>query len=114
MTLTKATLVDRFKPKVQEFEHELLGKFYIKQRTELLRCRRIGALWDKSGNAIPEQHARRRAYSLIDQLCDSEGNNLFKESDLDEVLSLASESLDPIMEAIAVVNNELEKNDTGE
>lgn len=114
MTLTKKFLLKEFKPQVTKFEHESVGDFYIKPRTELQRCKRIGEMYDKKGNVIQSVFNKRRAYSLIDQLCDEQGNNLFTEGEIQDVLALNSEKLDPILEAIAIANGEQEKNEPGE
>lgn len=113
MTLTKTFLLndDRFKPKLQKFEDEEIGVFYIRPRTELQRMRRIGDLYDENGNVIKEQYARRRIHEIIDQVCDEKGAAIFNEGDTPELLALDSVKLDPLAEAIAEVNGRLEKND---
>lgn len=114
MTLTKTFLLDSFKPIPKKYNHVSVGDFYVKPRTELQRCKRIGDMYDRNGNPVQEQIAKRRAYMIVDQLCDEDGSPLFKEGDVKEILALESEKLDPILEAITEVNGELEKNESGE
>ena len=114
MTLTKKFLLEEFKPTVSKYEHVSVGVFYIKQRTELQRCKRIGELYDKKGNVVQSVFDKRRAFLLIDQLCDEDGKCLFTDGDMKDILALESEKLDPILEAISLANGELEKNESGE
>ena len=114
MTLTKKMLLEKFKPKVTEFSGEATGTFYVKPPTELQRCKRVGELYDKNGNPIPAQNARRRAYQIVDQLCDADGNLLFSEADVNDILALDSVALDVLLEAINEVNGVDEKKETAE
>ena len=114
MTLTKAILFEKLKPVVTKCVCESLGTFYVKPRTELQRCKRLGQLYDAKGNPVMTQMEKRRAYMIIDQVCSEDGEQIFSESDLPEILSLESEKLDPILEAIQDINGELEKKDSDE
>ncbi len=86
---------------VKTIEVELNGTvFYIKPASELKRSQRYSMMFDKAGNIDPKFMEKRRVYSLIDHLCDQNGEPLFTDKDLKALQELDSIQIDPYYAAI--------------
>ena len=102
MSLTKATLLS----KVCVAKPELLGEFYglelyVKSVTELQRSRRMSQLFDaKKEQMRPDALQRARCLTLVDHLCDEDGEPLFKESDVNDIMKSDAQKMDVLCKAI--------------
>ena len=102
MSLTKATLLKNTQPSKPDH----LGKFfgldlYVKPVSELQRSRRMAAMYDTKKEQIrPEAMQRARALTIIDHICNEEGENLFTDKDLNDVMGMESHKVDLLCTSI--------------
>ena len=97
---------------IQPVEVELNGTvFYVKPISELKRSQRYSMMFDKAGNIDPKFMEKRRVLSLIDHLCDKDGEPLFTEKDLKSLQELDSVQIDPYYAAIDKVLGSEEGNE---
>ncbi len=113
-SLTKELLLDHCKIEVKEVNIEGLGVLYVKPSSELQRSKRIADMFDKNGNLTNESKQRRRVNLIIDHICDKDGKAMFNEGDSKDLLALDGSKLDPFIEAVMLINGELEGNDEAE
>ena len=113
-SLTKQALLDHCKVEVKEVNVEGVGILFVKPSTELQRSKRIADMFDKNGNLTDESKQRRRVNLIIDHICDEDGNAMFNEGDAKDLLALDGTKLDPFVEAVMLINGELEGNDEAE
>jgi len=113
-SLTKQLLLDHCKIEVKEVNIEGLGVLYVKPSSELLRSKRIAEMFDKNGNLTNESKQRRRVNLIIDHICDKDGKAMFNEGDSKDLLALDGSKLDPFIEAVMLINGEIEGNDEAE
>lgn len=113
-SLTKQALLDHCKVEVKEVNVEGVGVLFVKPSTELQRSKRIADMFDKNGNLTDESKQRRRVNLIIDHICDEDGNAMFNEGDAKDLLALDGTKLDPFVEAVMLINGELEGNDKAE
>ncbi len=113
-SLTKQLLLDHCKIEVKEVNIEGLGVLHVKPSTELQRSKRIADMFDKNGNLTNESKQRRRVNLIIDHICDKDGKAMFNEGDSKDLLALDGSKLDPFIEAVMLINGELEGNDEAE
>ncbi len=86
---------------IEPIEVELNGTiFYVRPISELKRSQRYSMMFDKSGNIDPKFMEKRRVLSLIDHICDENGEPLFTEKDLKALQELDSVQIDPYYAAI--------------
>ena len=104
MTLTRDKLL-KLVPQVESIKINGFGDAYIRPQTELLRSRRMAAMFDKNGKPDFKEQMKSRTYCIVDQLCDKDGNLLFTEADIKEINGLDSTQLDNICDAIAEWND---------
>jgi hypothetical protein len=98
--------------KIEPIEVELDGViFYVRPMSELKRSQRYSAMFDKAGNIDPKFMEKRRVLSLIDHLCDENGEPLFTEKDIKALQDLDSVQIDPYFAAIDEVLGAEEGND---
>lgn len=102
------------KPEPKKHEVKGFGVVYIKPLTELMRSRRISEVVDEKGNPDKSTQEKRRANSIIDQVCDENGKPLFEPSDLKQILELDGAKLDELCHAIHEFNMGEEKKEEGE
>jgi hypothetical protein len=57
-------------------------------------------LYSKDGTVDKEALRKARIYTIIDHLCDKDGNNLFADSDIKELLDLDALKLDVLTKKI--------------
>ena len=112
-SLTREKLL-ALKPAPKEIEVEGLGKVFIKPLTELLRSRRLAELFDEKGKSDKATQEKRRANMIIDQVCDKDGQAMFTQADLKDILELDGAKLDELVHAILDFNTDDEKKDQGE
>ena len=97
---------------------EKLGEFFgvvmwVKAPTELTRSRRASSLYDSAtGKVSRDAIAKSRVYSIIDSVCDENGDLLFTDADFDELASLDSIKIDSLDNAISAWLEGKEKNVT--
>lgn len=102
MSLTKATL---FK-KAAIDKPELLGEFwgekvYVRSVSELKRSRRLSSMFDhKKDQVRPEAYQRARVLTIVDHVCDKDGNDVFTEKDVNDIMKLDAGKLDSLVKAI--------------
>lgn len=97
---------------VKPVEVEVNGVvIYVKPATELQRSKRAAATFDNDGNLNTKYLEKRRVLSLIDHLCDKDGEPLFTEKDTKELQSLDSFQIDPYFLAIEKAMGEDEGNE---
>lgn len=84
---------------------------YVKPATELQRSKRAAAMFDNDGNLNTQYLEKRRVLSIIDHLCDENGDPLFTEKDLKSLQALDSVQIDPYFQAIETVIGEHEGNE---
>ena len=76
VSLTRELLLEN--TKIEVIEAELDGEvLYIKPMSEVKRSTRASQAFTKDGDLDPKFMSVRRIYTIIDHLCDSEGNYLF-------------------------------------
>ncbi len=102
MSLTKKTLLAEFVcSKPEKLEAKVFGhEVYVKPVSEFQRSRRLSSLYGKDGSIDKDAIRKARIYTIIDHLCDKEGNNLFVDSDVKELLDLDALKLDVLMKKI--------------
>ncbi len=102
MSLTKATLLK----KTQTSKPDHLGEFfgldlYVKPVSELQRSRRMAAMYDSKKEQIrPEAMQRARCLTIIDHICDKDGESVFNDKDINDVMTMDSHKVDIITSAI--------------
>ena len=102
MSLTKATLLKR----AAVSKPELLGEFfgeevYVKSISELKRSRRMASMFDMKKERIREDAVQRaRVLSIVDHVCDKDGNELFTEKDVNDLMALDALTLGDLIDAI--------------
>lgn len=102
MSLTKATLLK----KAAISKPEVLGEFfgdtvYVKPVSELQRSRRMAQMYDmKKEKMRTDALQRARCLTIVDHLCDEEGNALFTEKDINDIMALDAMKLDVLIGAI--------------
>jgi len=112
-SLTREKLLS-LKPTPKEVEVEGFGIVFLKPLTELLRSRRLSELFDEKGKSDKTTQEKRRANMIIDQVCDKDGNPMFTQADLKDILELDGAKLDELVHSILDFNTEDEKKDQGE
>ena len=102
MSLTKKNLLAELacskpdKLPVKLFGHEM----WVKPVSEFQRSRRLASLYDKKGQVDNDAIRRARIYTIIDHLCDKDGESIFKDSDVKELLELDALKVDMLTHAI--------------
>ena len=102
MSLTKATLLEKTQPSKPDHLGEFFGlELYVKPVSELQRSRRMAAMYDTKKEQIrPEAMQRARALTIIDHICDENGNSLFNDKDINDVMGMESHKVDLLCSAI--------------
>lgn len=102
MSLTKKILLAELvcskpeKLKTKLFGHDV----YVKPVSEFQRSRRLSALYGKDGEVDRAALRKARIYTIIDHLCDKDGNNIFVDSDVKQLLDLDALKLDVLQKHI--------------
>ena len=84
---------------------------YLRPVSELKRSQRVAMMFAKSGEIDKKYMERRRLYSLIDHLCDENGEPLFTEKDLQSLSELDSFQIDPYFQAVMKFTGEDQGNE---
>ena len=102
MSLTKKTLLAEFVcSKPEKLQAKVFGHdVYVKPVSEFQRSRRLSSLYSKDGTVDKEALRKARIYTIIDHLCDKDGESIFKDSDVKELLELDALKLDMLTHAI--------------
>lgn len=115
MSLTKATL---FK-KAAVSKPELLGEFfgeevYVKSISELQRSRRMASMYDvKKEQMRSDALQRARCLTVVDHICDENGDSIFTEKDINDIMKLDAMKLDILVTAIEQWADKREKKHLG-
>lgn len=102
MSLTKAILLKKAAVSKPELLGEFFGeKVYVRSVSELQRSRRMSSLYDLKKDQIKGDALQRsRCLTIVDHLCDEEGNALFTEKDVNDIMSLDALKVDLLINAI--------------
>ncbi len=102
MSLTKKQLLDELVcSKPEKLPKRVFGQdAWVKPVSEFQRSRRLAALYGKDGNVSREALRKARLYTIIDHLCDENGDGLFEESDLKELMQFDALKIDVIVSVI--------------
>ncbi len=102
MSLTKKQLLDELVcSKPEKLPKRVFGQdAWVKPVSEFQRSRRLAALYGKAGNVSREALRKARLYTIIDHLCDENGDGLFEESDLKELMQFDALKIDVIVSVI--------------
>jgi len=102
MSLTKKQLLDELVcSKPEKLPSEVFGMdAWVKPVSEFQRSRRLAAIYGKGGEISKDAIRKARIYTIIDHLCDEEGNSLFNESDAKDLMELDALKLDIVINAI--------------
>ena len=103
MSLTKKALLDAVIAQTDK-PHEL-GEFFgqvihVKKMSEVRRTRRAASMFDKDGEIQDKYRERARLYTIIDHVCNEEGELIFTEKDVASLQEAQADVLDSIVEAI--------------
>jgi hypothetical protein len=102
MSLTKKQLLAELvctKPEKLK-EHVFGQEAWVKPVSEFQRSRRLAALYGKDGEVSRDAIRKARLYTIVDHLCDQNGENLFKESDIKDLMELDALKLDVVIGCI--------------
>lgn len=115
MSLTKATLLKKASVSKPEVLGEFFGEYvYVKSVSELQRSRRMSSMYDpKKEQLRPDALQRSRCLTLVDHLCDEEGNALFTEKDINDIMQLDAMKVDLLISAIEEWAEKREKKQQG-
>ena len=99
MSLTKKILLAELAcSKPEKLPEKFAGHdVWVKPVSEFQRSRRIAALTGKDGELDREAVKVARLYTIIDYVCDSEGEPLFKEKDLADLRKVDALKLDLLL-----------------
>jgi hypothetical protein len=80
---------------------KVLGKLlHVRPISEVRRSARSAEAFDDKGNLRKEFADRRRIYAIIDHVCDSDGELLFTDRDIDKIAEMDSMVVDSYYDAI--------------
>ena len=79
---------------------------WVRPLSEVKRSTRSVEAFDDKGELRPDYMAKRRVISIVDQICDEDGNLLFTDADIPKLLELDSSKIDPFYVAIAEVTGD--------
>ena len=102
MSLTKATLLK----KAAISRPTVLGEFfgetvYVKSISEFQRSRRMASMYDMKKERMREDALQRaRCLTVVDHVCDENGECLFTEKDVNDIMQLDALKLDILVSAI--------------
>lgn len=102
MSLTKKNLLAELAvTKPEKLPNKILGHtLWVKPVSEFQRSRRLSSLYTKDGQIDREAIRLARIYTIVDHICDEDGNNMFKESDVKDLLEMDSLKMDMLTSAI--------------
>ena len=102
VSLTRKALLDDIKVEVKEAVVD--GKtLHCRPISEVRRTQRNVEAFDDNGKIRPEYMEKRRIYTIIDHLCDSKGEPMFTDRDVETLLNADSMKLDRWYDAIVSV-----------
>jgi hypothetical protein len=112
VTLTKKALLANAKPT----KPHLIGTFfecevYVKPMSELKRSRRVSGMFNKEGSISDSYKERARIYTITDHVCDEEGNSLYSDKDITDLMQIEARLLNPLVDAISAWSEDSEKNE---
>lgn len=113
-SLTREKFLSKLAVTTREVSVEGFGTFKVRTPSELQASRRISAMFDKNGDLIPSVRELRRVHTLIDAIVDDEGNNLFTDRDVKDLLQLDATLLTEVYLAIEGAAEEEQGNEQAE
>lgn len=102
MSLTKATLLENTTGTKADKLGEFFGMtLYVKPVSELMRSRRVSSLYDaKKDQVRPDAMQRARCLTIVDHICNEDGENIFTEKDINDVMEMDAAKVDILVGAI--------------
>jgi len=102
MSLTKKQLLDELVcSKPEKLKEKVFGQdMWVKPVSEFQRSRRLASIYGKDGEISKDAIRKARIFTIVDHLCDEEGNSLFAESDIKELMDLDALKLDIVINSI--------------
>lgn len=115
MSLTKKTLLKELAcAKPDKLPAKLFGEdVWVRPVSEFQRSRRLANLYSKSGEISKDALTRARLFTVVDHLCDNNGEPVFDENDINDLQQLDALKLDILVSAIEEWSNEREGNVRG-
>ena len=112
MSLTKRAILEKLAVDKPERLGEFFGlELWVKSPTELSRSRRASSLYDvATGKPVKDAVPKSRIWSIIDSVCDKDGNMMFTDEDFDDLQSLDSMKIDKLNDVISEWIEGREKN----
>lgn len=109
-SLTKQALLKKLAVVDREVSVEGLGKYIVRPRRESLETRRVSAMYNADGERNEQAMELRRVLLVIDCLYDLDGNQIFSDNDISELMKSDSSLLTPLYMAVAgIVDEESEE-----
>lgn len=102
MSLTKATLLKKASVSAPEVLGEFFGEtVYVKSISEFQRSRRMSSMYDMKKDRMREDAFQRaRCLTIVDHVCDEDGNAIFTEKDIKDIMQLDAMKIDHLIKAI--------------
>jgi hypothetical protein len=102
MSLTKKQLLAELVcEKPEKLPEKVFGQeAWVKPVSEFQRSRRLASLYGKDGEVSRDAIRKARLYTIVDHLCDQDGNSLFKEADIKDLMELDALKLDVVINCI--------------
>lgn len=113
-SLTREKFLSKLAVTSREVHVDGLGTFHVRQPSELQASRRVSAMFDKNGEIIPRMRELRRVHTIIDALVDKDGNPLFTDKDVSDLLSLDANLLTQVYLAVDGIVEEESGNEEAE
>lgn len=97
---SRDALLGRFVRRFKMFEHPRLGWFRLRSVNEAERSRLEASIKDKSGNVSASKSVDLKCRILVLGIDDGEGNQLYTNSDVQELRNQDSADIDALVEAV--------------
>lgn len=105
-SLTRQALLKKLAVVDREVSVEGLGKYIVRPRRESLETRRVSAMYNADGERNEQAMELRRVLLVIDCLYDLDGNQIFSDNDISELMKSDSSLLTPLYMAVAGIIDE--------
>lgn len=115
MSLTKAQLLEKAKPRVEAVDVPGYGKIHLRSCPQVQQSRRDASYFHADGTVNLDQAANGALYAVIDQVCEGPPGHapIFTDEDLESLAGLDASKLKPILDAVAIFNGAEAKNVSG-
>ena len=110
MSLTKAAIFDKIKPREKKVTVDGFGEVLIKTCPNLVLSARLVSYADpQTGLVLTEEQAKSSIHMLIDQVCQLNGDPMFADEDFDTLAASDPDALGPLSDAVLEFNAEHQK-----